>query len=89
MLHPAIAPHIPLHFDLIDTWHNVSLGGCLYTVNDSHGQPYTRLPQDATEAAHRMAERIQPQPPQPSPERIPSLTSNLDYPMTLDLRRYP
>ncbi len=28
--HPTIAPHVPLTFDIVDTWNGRSIGGCRY-----------------------------------------------------------
>ena len=34
-LHPTIGVHVPLVFDLVDTWNNRSIGGCTYHVEPS------------------------------------------------------
>ena len=36
--HPNIAPHVPLTFDMVDTWNGRSIGGCRYHVGAS-GRP--------------------------------------------------
>ncbi|WP_448564329.1 transglutaminase family protein [Trichothermofontia sp.] len=87
MLHPVIAPHAPLHFTVVDTWHGPqSLGGCVYHVQAPDGQGYATLPETPEVAAHRCAERFIPQPPQPGVVTIPPLRLNPEYPLTLDLR---
>lgn len=85
-LHPTIAPHNPLVFELIDTWNKRSLGGCTYHVMHPGGRNYNRVPVNAFEAESRRLARffrhghtgglIETTPPWINPE----------FPHTLDLR---
>ncbi|MGA7953363.1 MAG: transglutaminase family protein [Gloeobacterales cyanobacterium] len=86
-LHPAIDPHSPLVFDLIDTQEEKSLGGCIYHVNQPNGEPYEKFPTNHQEAAARMKERFIPLNPTAGKVRIPTLHVSSEYPLTLDLRQ--
>lgn len=86
-LHPTIGVHAPLTFDLVDTWTQRSLGGCVYYVSHPGGLSYETLPVNACEAESRRLSRfaaightggrLLPAPPAPSPE----------HPFTLDMRQ--
>jgi uncharacterized protein (DUF2126 family)/transglutaminase-like putative cysteine protease len=86
-LHPMIAPHVPLTFDLIDTWSGRSVAGCRYHVAHPGGRNPETFPVNSYEAEGRCLARFEALGHSPGQRTVSTPSLNPDYPMTLDLRR--
>lgn len=96
-LHPTIGVHGPLVFDLVDRWTGRSLGGFTYHVTHPGGVSYDSFPVNAAAAESRRAARFVVGGHTPGPIDVSALSepgasvgpAATDFPVTLDLRRFP
>jgi uncharacterized protein (DUF2126 family)/transglutaminase-like putative cysteine protease len=85
-LHPTIGTHVPLTFDIVDTWMQQSLGGCRYHVSHPGGRHYDVFPVNAFEAESRRLARFERTAHTPGRVDVELERRSLEYPFTLDLR---
>ena len=85
-LHPTIAPHAPLTFDLYDPALGRSRGGCTYRVSHQGGRANETRPVNDLEAEGRRLARFD-QSHTPGPFAIREIPQNPEFPVTLDLMR--
>jgi len=86
-LHPTIGVHVPLTFDLYDTWMKRSEGGCQYHVTHPGGRSHERFPVNSFEAESRRLARFFRMGHSPGTMLVPAATPNAEFPFTLDLRK--
>jgi uncharacterized protein (DUF2126 family) len=85
-LHPRIKVHAPLIFDLIDTWHQRSMGGCTYHVSHPPGRNYEHFPVNANEAEARRLARFWSHGHTQGSLPVSVAVPRGEYPHTLDMR---
>ena len=86
-LHPTIAAHTPLTFDIVDRWMKRSLGGGQYHVMHPGGRNYEVFPVNAYEAESRRLERFFRIGHTPGALEADTAHVDPEFPFTLDLRK--
>ncbi len=85
-LHPTIKVHVPITFDIVDSWNSRSIGGCRYHVAHPGGLGHDAFPVNAYEAESRRLSRFFRFGHTPGSMNVKPAVPSLEHPFTLDLR---
>jgi uncharacterized protein (DUF2126 family) len=85
-LHPTIGVHVPLTFDLFDSWMSRSQGGCQYHVTHPGGLSHEKFPVNSFEAESRRLARFFRMGHTPGTMTVAPPATDREFPFTLDLR---
>ncbi|MBM4003518.1 MAG: transglutaminase family protein [Planctomycetes bacterium] len=85
-LHPTLAVHTPLTFDIVDLWQERSIGGCRFHVDHPGGLNPAVFPVNALEAECRRAARFVDHGHSGGPMSLRNESLPLETTWTLDLR---
>jgi len=85
-LHPTIASHAPLTFDIVDRWLQRSIGGCRYHVSHPGGLSPEDFPVNAYTAESRRLARFFRFGHTPGAMDVQPAQPSREFPFTLDLR---
>jgi uncharacterized protein (DUF2126 family) len=88
-LHPTIAVHSPLVFDIVDTANQRSIAGATYHVAHPGGRNYDTFPLNANEAEARRSARFVAHGASQGKLKLQAEVPHPDQPYTLDLRTKP
>ena len=86
-LHPTIPTHVPLTFDIVDTWNGRSIAGSRYHVSHPGGRSFDVFPVNMYEAEGRRLARYESLGHSAGLMQPRQTETNPEYPCTLDLRR--
>jgi uncharacterized protein (DUF2126 family) len=78
---------MPLVFDIVDTWIERSIGGCMLYANAPNGAEWTTFPINVREAQGRLSSRFVPHGHTPNQIKVPPVQISPEFPCNLDLRR--